>query len=145
VDGKKIATFGWSYGGYMSFKMREKTPGVYAAAVAGAPVTDWRLYDTHYTERYLGDPTRDKSSYDSSMAGLNPEKIKDPLLVIHGMSDDNVFLDNSLAAVSAMQKAGTPFEMMFYPGYTHRVGGPVSVHLWRTIEEFLDRRVLQAK
>jgi dipeptidyl-peptidase-4 len=56
-----------------------------------------------------------------------------------------VFLDNSLAAVSAMQKAGTRFEMMFYPGYTHRVGGPVSVHLWRTIEDFLDRNVKNAK
>ncbi len=141
VDGSKIATYGWSYGGYMSLKMLEKTPDVYAAAVAGAPVTDWRLYDTHYTERYMGDPKRDKAAYDASMAGMDAAKIKDPLLIIHGMSDDNVFLDNSLAAIAAMQKAGTPFEMMFYPGYTHRVGGPVSVHLWRTIEDFLDRNV----
>ena len=145
VDGTKIATYGWSYGGYMSLKMLEKTPGVYAAAVAGAPVTDWRLYDTHYTERYMGNPKPDKAAYDASAAATDATKIKDPLLLIHGMSDDNVFLDNSLAAVSAMQKAGTPFEMMFYPGYTHRVGGPVSVHLWRTIEDFLDRNVKNAK
>jgi dipeptidyl-peptidase-4 len=145
VDGSKIATYGWSYGGYMSLKMLEKTPGVYAAAVAGAPVTDWRLYDTHYTERYMGDPVRDKAAYDASMAGMDAAKITDPLLIIHGMSDDNVFLDNSLAAVAAMQKAGTKFEMMFYPGYTHNVGGAVAVHRWRTIEDFLDRNVKNAK
>jgi dipeptidyl-peptidase 4 len=145
VDGGKIATYGWSYGGYMSLKMLEKTPGVYAAAVAGAPVTDWRLYDTHYTERYMGDPKTDKAAYDASAAASDATKIRDPLLLIHGMSDDNVFLDNSLSAITTMQKAGTPFEMMFYPGYTHRVGGPVSVHLWRTIEGFLDRTVKDAK
>ena len=68
--------------------------------------------------------------------------IRDPLLLIHGMADDNVFLDNSTAVAAAMQQAGTPFEMMFYPGQTHRVGGVgVSVHLWRTILDFLDRHV----
>lgn len=142
VDPAKIATYGWSYGGYMSLKMLEKTPGVYAAAVSGAPVTDWQLYDTHYTERYLGDPAKDPKSYASSTAWAEASKIKDPLLMIHGMSDDNVFLDNSLKAVAEMQKTDTPFEMMFYPGYTHRVGGPgISQHLWGTILEFLDRNV----
>ena len=143
VDGGKIATYGWSYGGYMSLRMLEKTPGVYAAAVSGAPVTDWQLYDTHYTERYLGDPARDPKSYAGSQAFEEASRIKDPLLLIHGMSDDNVFLDNSLKAVARMQAAGTPFEMMFYPGYTHRVGGPgISEHLWGTIMAFLNRRVL---
>ena len=146
VDGTKIATYGWSYGGYMSFKMLEKTPGVYAAAVSGAPVTDWQLYDTHYTERYLGDPKKDPASYSSSAAWADAAAIKDPLLVIHGMSDDNVFLDNSLKAVATMQQADTPFEMMFYPGYTHRVGGPgISEHLWGTILNFLDRTVKDKK
>ena len=142
VDGGKIATYGWSYGGYMSLKMLEKTPGVYAAAVSGAPVTDWQLYDTHYTERYLGDPAKDPKSYDVSQAWHDADRIRDPLLLIHGMSDDNVFLDNSLKAVARMQATDTPFEMMFYPGYTHRVGGPgISEHLWGTIMAFLDRNV----
>jgi len=142
VDGGRIATYGWSYGGYMSIKMLEKTPGVYAAAVSGAPVTDWRLYDTHYTERYLGDPAEDPKSYASSAAVADASKIRDPLLLIHGMADDNVFLDNSTAFAAEMQKTATPFEMMFYPGYTHRVGGPgVSQHLWGTILNFLDREV----
>ncbi|PVE59860.1 S9 family peptidase [Arthrobacter sp. TPD3018] len=142
VDGNKIATYGWSYGGYMSLKMLEKTPGVYAAAVSGAPVTDWQLYDTHYTERYLGDPAKDPKSYATSQAVEDSPKIKDPLLLIHGMADDNVFLDNSTKVAAKMQATATPFEMMFYPGYTHRVGGPmVSQHLWGTILEFLDRNV----
>nr|WP_243848244.1 S9 family peptidase [Sphingomonas insulae] len=141
VDATKIATYGWSYGGYMSLKMLEKTPGVYAAAVSGAPVTDWQLYDTHYTERYLGDPAKDPKSYATSAAVEDAAKIKDPLLLIHGMADDNVFLDNSTKVAARMQATATPFEMMFYPGYTHRVGGPVAPHLWGTILEFLDRTV----
>ena len=146
VDGNKIATYGWSYGGYMSLKMLEKTPGVYAAAVSGAPVTDWQLYDTHYTERYLGDPAKDPKSYATSQAVEDSPKIKDPLLLIHGMADDNVFLDNSTKVAAKMQATATPFEMMFYPGYTHRVGGPmVSQHLWGTILEFLDRNVKNKK
>ncbi|MCU6452836.1 DPP IV N-terminal domain-containing protein [Sphingomonas sp. A2-49] len=142
VDGSKIATYGWSYGGYMSLKMLQKTPGVYAAAVSGAPVTDWQLYDTHYTERYLGDPAKDPRSYASSAAIEDAAKIRDPLLLIHGMADDNVFLDNSTKVAARMQATDTPFEMMFYPGYTHRVAGPgISQHLWGTILDFLDRTV----
>ncbi|GGB33836.1 peptidase S9 [Sphingomonas metalli] len=142
VDPARIATYGWSYGGYMSLKMLEKNPGVYAAAVAGAPVSEWRLYDTHYTERYMGDPRTDAAAYDAANALGEATKIRDPLLLIHGMADDNVFLDNSTAFAAAMQKGAVPFEMMFYPGQTHRVGGPgVSEHLWTTILDFLDRRV----
>ena len=145
IDPARIAIYGWSYGGYMSLKMLEKTPGVYAAAVSGAPVTDWQLYDTHYTERYLGDPAKDPESYRSSAAVADASKIRDPLLLIHGMADDNVFLTNSTMAAAEMQKTKTPFEMMFYPGYTHRVGGPgISEHLWGTILDFLDRHVKDA-
>ena len=142
VEPTKIATYGWSYGGYMSLKMLEKTPGVYAAAVAGAPVTNWELYDSHYTERYMGDPRIDGGAYAASAAIADASKIRDPLLLIHGMADDNVFLDNSTAFAAEMQRTATPFEMMFYPGNTHRVGGPgVSQHLWGTIMAFLNRTV----
>jgi len=142
VDPARVATYGWSYGGYMSIKMLEKNPGVYAAAVSGAPVTEWGLYDTHYTERYMGSPVADAAAYAGSGAVADAQKIRDPLLLIHGMADDNVFLDNSTAFAARMQRTDTPFEMMFYPGYTHRVGGPgVSEHLWHTILRFLDRTV----
>jgi dipeptidyl-peptidase-4 len=140
VDPQRIATYGWSYGGYMSVKLLEKAPGVFSAAIAGAPVTRWELYDTHYTERYLGMPQDKPSAYPASGAVDEAVKIADPLLLIHGMSDDNVVFDNTTALTAKMQAAAVPFEMMVYPGQTHRVGGPgISVHLWRTIEDFLAR------
>jgi dipeptidyl-peptidase-4 len=138
VDPKKIATWGWSYGGYMTLELLEKAPGAFVAGIAGAPVTKWELYDTHYTERYLGMPKGADNAYPASGAIADAAKISDPLLLIHGMSDDNVVFDNSTALMAKMQASATPFELMVYPGQTHRVGGPgISVHLWRTIEHFL--------
>ncbi|WP_294301208.1 DPP IV N-terminal domain-containing protein [uncultured Sphingomonas sp.] len=141
VDPKRIATYGWSYGGYMTLKMLEANPGVYAAGISGAPVTRWELYDTHYTERYMGtDPKgRDKAAYAKSAAVEDGPKISDPLLLIHGMADDNVVLDNSTAFAAKMQATNTPFEMMFYPGKTHSASR--DIHVWTTILNFLDRTV----
>ncbi|PEQ13439.1 S9 family peptidase [Novosphingobium sp. PC22D] len=140
VDPDRIATYGWSYGGYMTLKMLEADPGLYAAGISGAPVTKWELYDTHYTERYMGDPREVGDAYKASDTIHDAGKIADPLLMIHGMSDDNVVLDNSVAMFAALQAAGVPFEMMLYPGYTHRVSGPViGTHVWETIFAFLDR------
>lgn len=140
VDDKRIATYGWSYGGYMTLKMLEANPGIYAAGIAGAPVTKWELYDTAYTERYLGDPRKEPKTYTQANALADAGKIKDPLLVIHGMSDDNVVFENSTALFGKLQAEAVPFEMMVYPGYTHRVSGPkISVHVWRSILDFLTR------
>ena len=139
VDPARIATFGWSYGGYMSLKMAEADPGLYAAAISGAPVTDWRLYDSHYTERYMGDPRTGKAAYDASRAVIDPKRFTTPLLLMHGMADDNVFLDNSTKVVAELQKADMPFEMMFYPGKTHSASR--DIHVWTTIERFLDTHV----
>ena len=145
VDGAKIATYGWSYGGYMTLKMLQANPGVYAAGIAGAPVTKWELYDTHYTERYMGDPGPDMkgpdaAAYAKANAMADAAKIKDPLLLIHGMADDNVVFEHSSALIARLQGQAVPFEMMLYPGYTHRVGGPkVGVHLWESIFAFLER------
>jgi dipeptidyl-peptidase-4 len=142
VDPAKIVTYGWSYGGYMTLKMLEASPGTFAAGVAGAPVTKWELYDTHYTERYMGDPVKDAKAYATSSALIDAVKISDPLLLIHGMSDDNVFFENSTALAARLQAASVPFEMMFYPGFTHRVSGPqVGEHLWTTILDFYARRL----
>ncbi|HEX4847512.1 MAG TPA: DPP IV N-terminal domain-containing protein [Novosphingobium sp.] len=142
VDGDRIATYGWSYGGYMTIKMLQADPGLYAAGIAGAPVTKWELYDTHYTERYLGDPNKEPKVYETANALADAGKIADPLLLIHGMADDNVVFENTSMLVSRMQAQAVPFEMMLYPGYTHRVGGPkVGVHLWETIFAFLDKNM----
>ncbi|WP_227698735.1 S9 family peptidase [Sphingomonas hengshuiensis] len=140
VDPKGIVTYGWSYGGYMTLKMLEAAPGVFAAGVAGAPVTKWDLYDTHYTERYMGDPTKVPEAYKASGTIADAAKIADPLLIVHGMADDNVVLENTTAMAATLQQGAVPFEMMLYPGHTHRVGGPgVSQHLWNTILTFLAR------
>jgi len=140
VDPDKIAIYGWSYGGYMTLKQLAADPGLYAAGIAGAPVTRWELYDTHYTERYMGSPTADAAAYQSADAIEGALSIEDPLLLIHGMADDNVVFENSSELIAAMQGGAVPFEMMLYPGYTHRVAGPqISVHLWRTIFDFLER------
>ncbi|MDE2437208.1 MAG: DPP IV N-terminal domain-containing protein [Sphingomonadales bacterium] len=140
VDPARIATYGWSYGGYMTLKMLEADQGLYAAGIAGAPVTKWELYDTTYTERYLGDPNKNPKVYETSDALADAPKIKDPLLIVHGMADDNVVFENSSAMIARLQANAVPFEMMLYPGYTHRVSGPkIGSHLWNTILTFLER------
>jgi dipeptidyl-peptidase-4 len=143
VDPAKIAVQGWSYGGYMVLKLLEKAPGVFAAGVAVAPVTKWELYDTAYTERYLGNPSLDPKPYQSSDALDDAVKIRDPLLLIHGMSDDNVVFQNSTELYARLQKAKRPFEMMAYPGATHAIAGEgPQTHVWTTITRFLDDKVL---
>jgi dipeptidyl-peptidase-4 len=144
VDPKKIAINGWSYGGYMSLKMLEKAPrGLYAAGVVGAPVTKWELYDTHYTERYLGNPAIDPKPYQTSDALADAVNIKEPFLLLHGMSDDNVVFQNSTMLADELQAADRPFQMMFYVGQTHSPSGEGrQAHVQNTIERFLDEKVL---
>ena len=140
VDPEKIAIYGWSYGGYMTLKQLQADPGLYAAGISGAPVTRWELYDTHYTERYMGTPQADADAYEAASAIPDATDIADPLLLIHGMADDNVVFENSSELIAKLQSANVPFEMMLYPGYTHRVSGPqISPHLWNTIFAFLER------
>jgi dipeptidyl-peptidase-4 len=140
VDPDKIAIDGWSYGGYMTLKQLEADPCLYAAGIAGAPVTKWELYDTFYTERYMGSPQADAAAYEASSVMPDAAKIADPLLIIHGMADDNVVFENATALIAALQEANVPFEMMLYPGYTHRVSGEtIGPHRYNTVFRFLER------
>ncbi|MBX3564970.1 MAG: S9 family peptidase [Sphingomonas sp.] len=139
VDKDRIGGYGWSYGGFMTLKLLEKHPGVFAAAVSGAPVVKWGLYDTHYTERYLGDPNKDPQAYAAADTIADAGRIRDPLLLMHGMSDDNVVLDNSTALAAKLQAENRPFEMMFYPGKAH--SAPKDIHVWTTVFNFFDREV----
>jgi dipeptidyl-peptidase-4 len=143
VDPSKVAVMGWSYGGYMTLKLLEKAPPhTFAAGVAVAPVTRWELYDTFYTERYLGNPATDPKPYQSSDALDEASRIADPLLVVHGMSDDNVVFENTTALIAKLQKEKHPFELMVYPGATHAIAGEgPQTHVWTTITSFLDRNV----
>jgi dipeptidyl-peptidase 4 len=146
VDGARVGIFGWSYGGYMALQSVLRAPDAFAAAVAGAPVTDWRLYDTHYTERYLGTPQDNPEGYAKSSVLTYAATLKRPLLLIHGMADDNVLFQNSTLLMKALQDADRPFELMTYPGGKHGLvrhadQGP---HALNTIVEFFRRTLADA-
>lgn len=138
TDASRIAVYGWSYGGYMVLRLMTKHPEAFAAGIAGAPVTDWTLYDTHYTERYLGNPAEDMAPYTASDTVADAPALARPLLMVHGLSDDNVIFDHSARMIAALQKAGKPFEVMPYPGEAHGLSNPaVRTHLWQTIQRVL--------
>jgi dipeptidyl-peptidase-4 len=140
VDPSKVAVFGWSYGGYMTLKLLEAAPHAYAAGIAVAPVVRWDLYDTHYSEHYMGDPRSGRAAYDKADTLHDTARIADPLLLMHGMADDNVLFQNSTEFMAKMQEEKVPFETMVYPGKTHAISGPnVSVFLYQTIQRFLAR------
>ncbi|MEL6759550.1 MAG: S9 family peptidase [Myxococcota bacterium] len=119
VDGDRIGVYGWSYGGYMAAMLLAKSDGAFAAGVVGAPVIDWRLYDTCYTERYLDHPEDNPDGYAQSSVLTALDGIDEPLLLIHGMADDNVVFTNSTRLMQDLQRAGKRFELMTYPGETH--------------------------
>ena len=119
VDAERIGFHGWSYGGYMTLMMLFKAPDIFKVGVAGAPVTDWRLYDTGYTERYLGMPQAPGDVYENSSVFKYADGLKGKLLLIHGMADDNVFFDNSVKLMGVLQQAGVQFDLMTYPGQKH--------------------------
>ena len=119
LDLTRVAIRGWSFGGYLAALAVMRRPDVFHAAVAGAPVTDWRLYDTHYTERYLGDPTVDDTAYANSSLLPLAASLTRPLLLIHGLADDNVVAAHTLRLSSALLAAGKPHEVLPLVGVTH--------------------------
>jgi dipeptidyl-peptidase-4 len=119
IDPARLGVWGWSYGGYMTLMLMFKAPDVFRAGVAGAPVTDWSLYDTHYTERYLGNPRDNARGYAASSALPYAKDLKGKLLVIHGMADDNVLFLHSTKLFRKLQDLGKPFDVMVYPGAKH--------------------------
>ena len=119
LDLDRVAIRGWSFGGYLAALAVLRRPDVFHAAVAGAPVTEWRLYDTHYTERYLGDPTVDAGPYAASSLLPLADELTRPLLLIHGLADDNVVAAHTLQFSSALLAAGKPHEVLALVGVTH--------------------------
>ncbi|MFL6180030.1 MAG: alpha/beta hydrolase family protein, partial [Actinomycetes bacterium] len=119
----KVAIRGWSFGGYLSALAVIDRPEVFHAAVAGAPVTDWRLYDTGYTERYLGVPDDNDAasleSYERSSLLKRAASLTRPLQIIHGLADDNVFFANSLQLSRVLVENGRPHEVLPLSGITH--------------------------
>jgi dipeptidyl-peptidase-4 len=119
LDLERVAIRGWSFGGYLAALAVIKRPDVFHAAIAGAPVTEWRLYDTHYTERYLGDPDANPEAYDRSSLLPIAADLTRPLLLIHGLADDNVVAAHTLQLSSALLAAGRPHEVLPLVGVTH--------------------------
>lgn len=142
VDDARIAVMGWSYGGFMSLSMLTEPKMGLAAALAGAPPTEWGLYDTAYTERYMSTPQDNPEGYAASDVIPKLDDMTGRLLLLHGMADDNVIFENTTRVLNALQEKSIPFETMLYPGQRHGVrGNPRQLHLWRTYLDFLDRTI----
>ena len=142
LDTTRVAIRGWSYGGFLSGLAVLRRPDVFHAAIAGAPNADQRLYDTHYTERFLGMPDTNPDWYERmSLAPLASELVR-PLMLIHGLSDDNVVVAHTLRLASALVTAGRPHELILLPGVTHSTNRPQSANLLLVQLDFL-RRALQ--
>jgi dipeptidyl-peptidase-4 len=143
VDSRRIGIFGWSYGGYMTLMCLMQAPETFAAGVAGAPVTDWALYDTHYTERYLSTPAVNPRGYEAGNVLAHAGKLSRPLLLVHGMADDNVLFTNSTALMKKLQDLQKPFDLMTYPGGKHGLirQNVAGLHAQANLVRFFDREI----
>lgn len=142
VDPERIAIYGHSYGGYMTIMGMFKAPDVFKVGVSGAPVTDWGLYDTHYTERYAGHPGMNNKDYEISNVFKYADGLKGDLLIYHGMADDNVLFTNSTKLFKHLQDLGKEFDVMTYPGSKHSMRGKkVRLHLAKTIVRYFDKNL----
>ncbi|GAA0777308.1 S9 family peptidase [Brevundimonas olei] len=142
VDADRIAIMGWSYGGFMSLMALTEPKMGLAAALAGAPPTEWSLYDTAYTERYMSTPQGNVAGYAASDVLGRLDNMTGRLLLMHGMADDNVIFENTTRVLNALQEKSIPFETMLYPGQRHGIrGNDRQLHQWRTYLDFLDRTI----
>jgi dipeptidyl-peptidase-4 len=125
MDLDRVGVTGWSFGGYFSAMAVILRPDLYKAAIAGAPVTDWHYYDTAYTERYMGLPAENAAAYNATSAVENAEKLTRPLMLVHGLTDDNVYVVNTLALEEALLRAGKDYDLVTL-GSTHMLVDPVA-------------------
>ena len=142
VDPTRISAMGWSYGGFMTLHMLTEPQMGLASAISGAPVTDWSLYDTHYTERYMSTPEANAEGYAASDVVDQLDDLTGRLLLLHGMADDNVIFENATRVMDSLQEKSIAFDLMLYPGQRHGVrGNERQLQQWRTYLEFLNRTI----
>jgi len=142
LDLSRVGVYGWSFGGYFSAMATLRRPDVFRAGIAGAPVVDWRDYDTFYTERYMGLPESNPGGYASANVLTYADQLERPLMVVHGTVDDNVYFQNSMKLVDALFRAGKPFEFLPLAGFTHLVPDPlVTERLYTRMLEFFRREL----
>ncbi|WP_066402743.1 S9 family peptidase [Flavisolibacter tropicus] len=140
VDGKNIGHWGWSFGGFMSSLAITKGADAFSAAVAVAPVTNWKFYDNIYTERFMRTPQENPKGYESNSPVNYVDKIRGKYLIIHGTADDNVHFQNSAQMITALVKANVDFESGYYPNKNHSISGGVdntSFHLWSKMTNWI--------
>ena len=141
VDASHLGLWGWSGGGSNTLYCILNRPGVWKAAIAGAPVTDWKLYDSIWTERYLDRPQDNPQGYHDSAPLTYAANLKDHLLIVHGLADDNVHPQNTVQMSDALVKAGLPFEQAIYPGQKHGFRPPEMRHFYERATEFFVREL----
>ncbi|WOD44385.1 S9 family peptidase [Hwangdonia lutea] len=142
IDASRIGIWGWSYGGFMSSNALFKGNDVFKMAIAVAPVTSWRFYDTIYTERYMTTPQENPSGYDDNSPINHVNKLKGDYLLIHGSADDNVHLQNTMRLAEALIQADKPFEWAVYPDDNHSIyGGNTRLHLYKKMTTFINSKL----
>lgn len=142
VDKSRIGIFGWSYGGYMTSLCITRGADVFKTAIAVAPVTNWKFYDSIYTERYMGTKESNPTGYDAQAPTAYADKLKGNFLLIHGTADDNVHWQNSVELISAMVKANKQFDLFVYPDKNHGIyGGNTRLHLYNKMTDFIKTKL----
>jgi dipeptidyl-peptidase-4 len=141
VDPARVGIYGWSYGGFMTLYSLLNAPDVFRAGIAGAPVTNWRNYDTIYTERYLGLPAENAEGYRASSPVSYAANLKSKLLIVHNIEDDNVLFQNTVQITDALEQAGKLFDLSIYTGKSHGVTGPVRKQLLETVTDFFEKNL----
>lgn len=138
IDADRIGIWGWSYGGYMSSNCISQGADVFAAAIAVAPVTNWRFYDSIYTERYMRTPQENASGYDDNSPINHVNEIEGAYFLVHGSADDNVHVQNTMRMIEALVQSNVQFDMFIYPDKNHGIfGGYTRYHLYTKMTEFL--------
>jgi dipeptidyl-peptidase-4 len=140
IDKNRIAIWGWSYGGYNVLMAMSRGNGVFKAGVAIAPVTDWRYYDSVYTERFMRTPQENESGYNTSSPMKLVKNLQGRLLIVHGTSDDNVHLQNTMYYIKALEEAGKHFDTQIYPNQNHSIL-VTRFHLYSRVFDFLDNNL----
>jgi dipeptidyl-peptidase-4 len=142
IDEENMGIWGWSYGGFMSSNALLKGNDVYAMAIAVAPVTSWRFYDSIYTERYMTTPQENPSGYDENSPINHVEKLKGDYLLIHGTGDDNVHVQNTMRMIEALVQANKQFDWAIYPDKNHGIyGGNTRLHLYTLMTNFIEENI----
>jgi dipeptidyl-peptidase-4 len=144
INADKIGIWGWSYGGFMSSNAMFQANHVFSFAIAVAPVTSWRFYDTIYTERYMTTPQENASGYDDNSPITHVDEFqKGDYLLIHGSADDNVHVQNTMQLIEALVQANKKFEWRIYPDKNHGIyGGNTRLHLYNVMTDFLMKQLI---